>query len=83
MSVVYFLNNDTTAYPHKPIFDMIAKYGNIPMDEMCNVFNMGIGFMMAVDKKDVDTVQSLLKEIHEESYIIGEVTNSGSVDVKW
>ena len=74
---------DTTAYPHKPIFDMIAKYGNIPMDEMCNVFNMGIGFMMAVDKKDVDTVQSLLKEIHEESYVIGEVTNSGSVDVKW
>ena len=62
---------------------MIAKYGNIPMDEMCNVFNMGIGFMMAVDKKDVDTVQSLLKEIHEESYVIGEVTNSGSVDVKW
>ena len=56
---------------------MIAKYGNIPMDEMCNVFNMGIGFMMAVDKKDVDTVQSLLKEIHEESYVIGEVTNSG------
>ena len=43
----------------------------------------GIGFMMAVDKKDVDTVQSLLKEIHEESYVIGEVTNSGSVDVKW
>ena len=41
------------------------------------------GFLMAVDKKDVDTVQSLLKEIHEESYVIGEVTNSGSVDLKW
>ena len=74
---------DTTAYPRKPIFDMIAKYGNISMNEMCNVFNMGIGFLMAVDKKDVDTVQSLLKEIHEESYVIGEVTNSGSVDLKW
>ena len=68
----------------------VEEYNNTHYDKpvsythlMCNVFNMGIGFMMAVDKKDVDTVQSLLKEIHEESYVIGEVTNSGSVDVKW
>lgn len=74
---------DTNAYPRKPIFDMIAKYGEVPMEEMCNVFNMGIGFMMAVDKADVEKVQSLLAEIHEESYVIGEVTDSGKVEVKW
>ena len=74
---------DTTAYPRPKIFDMIAKYGNIEMSEMCNVFNMGIGFIMAVDKNDVEKVQSLLKEINEESYVIGEVTDSGSVDLKW
>lgn len=73
---------DTTAYPCPKIFNMIAKYGNIDTKEMCNVFNMGIGFLMAVDKNDVEKVQSLLKEIGEESYVIGEVTNSGSVDVK-
>lgn len=74
---------DTTAYPRPKIFDMIAKYGNIEMSEMCNVFNMGIGFILAVDKSDVEKVQSLLKEINEESYVIGEVTDSGSVDLKW
>ena len=74
---------DLTTYPHKPIFDFIAKTGDIPMKEMCNVFNMGIGFMMAVDKADVEKVQSLLKEIGEESYVIGEVTDSGSVDLTW
>lgn len=74
---------DLTTYPHKPIFDMIAKYGNIEMQEMCNVFNMGIGFILAVEKNDVEKVQSLLKEINEESYVIGEVTNSGSVDLTW
>ena len=74
---------DTKAYPRKPIFDMIAKYGEVPMEEMCNVFNMGIGFMMAVDKADVEKVQNLLAEINEESYVIGEVTNSGKVEVKW
>lgn len=73
---------DTTSYPRPKIFDMIAKYGNIDTKEMCNVFNMGIGFLLAVDKNDVEKVQSLLKEIGEESYVIGEVTNSGSVDLK-
>lgn len=74
---------EMNSYPHKPIFDMIATYGEIPMDEMCNVFNMGIGFMMAVDKNDVEKVQSLLHEIGEESYVIGVVTNSGMVDLQW
>lgn len=74
---------EMNSYPHKPIFDMIATYGEIPMDEMCNVFNMGIGFMMAVDKNDVEKVQSLLHEIGEESYVIGIVTNSGMVDLQW
>lgn len=73
---------DTTSYPRPKIFDMVAKYGNIDTKEMCNVFNMGIGFLLAVDKNDVEKVQSLLKEIGEESYVIGEVTNSGSVDLK-
>ncbi|MCI8271973.1 MAG: phosphoribosylformylglycinamidine cyclo-ligase [Erysipelotrichaceae bacterium] len=71
------------SYPRLPIFDMLAKYGNIETKEMCNVFNMGIGFIMAVDKLDVENVQSLLKEIDERSYVIGEVTDSGSVELKW
>lgn len=74
---------DLNSYPHKPIFNMIAKYGNIDTKEMCNVFNMGIGFILAVDACDVEKVQELLKEIDEESYVIGNVTNSGSVDVAW
>ena len=69
------------SYPRLPIFDMLAKYGNIETKEMCNVFNMGIGFIMAVDKLDVENVQSLLKEIDERSYVIGEVTDSGSVEL--
>lgn len=74
---------DLSAYPHLPIFDFIAKKGNIETKEMCNVFNMGIGFIMAVDKNDVETVQNLLAEIGEASYVIGEVTESGSVDLTW
>lgn len=74
---------DLNSYPSKPIFDLIAKTGNIDKSEMCNVFNMGIGFILAVDPCDVETVQKLLAEIDEPSYVIGQVTTSGSVDLKW
>ena len=74
---------DMNAFPSKPIFELIASTGNIEPREMCNVFNMGIGFILAVDQADVETVRSLLAEIDEPSYVIGEVTASGSVDLKW
>lgn len=74
---------DMKSFPRPKIFDMIAKYGKIEWKEMANVFNMGIGFLMAVEKEDVEKVQRLLAEINEPSYVIGEVTESGSVDLKW
>ena len=71
------------SFPRPAIFDLIMKTGDIPEKEMYNVFNMGIGFIMAVDNKDVDTVMAKLKEINEEGYVIGKVTDSGEVDLKW
>lgn len=74
---------DTKAFPRPKIFDFIMQKGEIEAKEMYNVFNMGIGFIMAVDAKDVDKTLELLKAINEEAYVIGEVTNSGTVDLKW
>ena len=71
------------SFPRPKIFDFIMKTGNIDEKEMYNVFNMGIGFMLAVDPKDVEDVINKLKEINEDAYIIGKVTNSGEVDLKW
>jgi phosphoribosylformylglycinamidine cyclo-ligase len=51
--------------------------------EMFNVFNMGIGFVLAIDKADVDKTLSLLNDIDEKAYVIGEVTNSGEVELTW
>lgn len=74
---------DMSAFPRKPIFDFIAKTGNIAKDEMCNVFNMGIGFVMAVDKNDVQAVLKLLQEKKQAAYVIGEVTSHEGVDIVW
>ena len=74
---------DTKAFPRPKIFDFIQEKGNIDNKEMYNVFNMGLGFVMAVDPADVEKVQAALAEIEEPSYVVGKVTDTGEVDVQW
>ena len=74
---------DTKAFPKPPIFDLIQKNGDISTKEMYNVFNMGLGFVMAVDPSDVEKVQAALNEINEPCYVVGKVTETGQVDVQW
>ena len=73
---------DTKSFPRPRIFDLIREKGGIEEKEMYNVFNMGIGFVMALEPQDVDHVLDLLKEMGEPAYVIGKVTNSGIVDLK-
>ena len=74
---------DTTSFPRPKIFDLIVEKGGIEEKEMYNVFNMGVGFVMALDPSDVDTVLGLLKDINEEAYVIGEVTDKEGVELTW
>ena len=74
---------NVSSFPRPKIFDLIMKIGDIPEKEMYNVFNMGIGFILAVEDKDVNLVINKLKEINEPAYVIGKVTDSGEVDLKW
>lgn len=74
---------DVNAFPKKPIFELLQKLGNIDKEEMYNVFNMGIGFVCAVDASEVEKLQALLHEIGEESYVIGKVTEGEGVTLKW
>ncbi len=56
-----------------PLFDRIASAGNIPMRDMYNTFNMGIGMCVAVDSAEADRAVSVLREAGEDARIIGEV----------
>ena len=56
-----------------PIFDLIAKEGNIPERDMFNTFNMGVGMSIVVDAADVDTALRTLRAAGEDAYVIGEV----------
>ncbi|MBO5575256.1 MAG: phosphoribosylformylglycinamidine cyclo-ligase [Ruminococcus sp.] len=56
-----------------PIFDLIAKVGNIPERDMFNTFNMGVGMTVVVDKADADKAVEAIKAAGEDAYILGEL----------
>ena len=56
-----------------PIFDLIAKTGNISERDMFNTFNMGVGMSVVVPEKEVDTALSILKDAGEDAYVIGRI----------
>jgi len=60
-----------------PIFDLIAKEGNVPERDMFNTFNMGVGMSVVVDAADAEKTLSVLKANGEDAYVIGEVVEGG------
>mgnify|MGYP005758809905 FL=1 len=56
-----------------PIFDYIAKKGNIPVRDMFNTFNMGVGMTVCVAPEDADKTIDLLTQAGETAYRLGEL----------
>ena len=67
---------DRSAVRILPIFELIAKRGNISERDMFNTFNMGVGMSVVVSKEDADRALSVLRESGEDAYIIGEIIKS-------
>ncbi|MBQ6818879.1 MAG: phosphoribosylformylglycinamidine cyclo-ligase [Clostridia bacterium] len=56
-----------------PIFDLIAKTGNIPERDMFNTFNMGVGMCVVVPAAEAEKAIAVLKEAGEEAYVMGTI----------
>lgn len=59
-----------------PIFDLIAKEGNISERDMFNTFNMGVGMSIVVAREDAEKTVEILKANGEDAYVIGKIENS-------
>ncbi len=59
-----------------PIFELIAKVGNISEHDMFNTFNMGVGMSIVVAKEDAEKALQVLRENGEDAYVIGTVVKS-------
>ena len=67
---------DKNAVRVLPIFDLIAKTGNIPERDMFNTFNMGVGMSVVVPAEQVEQALEILKANGEDAYVIGEIVES-------
>ena len=65
-----------------PVFDLIAKEGNISERDMFNTFNMGVGMSIVVPGNEADTALSLLHEAGEDAYIIGKIEENGNERIR-
>ena len=59
-----------------PIFDLLAKTGNIPERDMFNTYNMGVGMSVVVPAEQVDEALEILTAHGETAYVIGKIIES-------
>ena len=64
---------DKSAVKVLPIFDLIAKTGNVPERDMYNTYNMGVGMSVVVPASEVDAALEILRANGEDAYVIGEI----------
>ena len=72
---------DTATYPLPEIFTLMAEVGNIPMRDMYNTFNMGIGMVLAVPADQADKALALLAQSGETAYRLGVITEGADAVV--
>ncbi|MBI2680126.1 MAG: phosphoribosylformylglycinamidine cyclo-ligase [Candidatus Solibacter usitatus] len=64
---------ETSAWPVLPVFELLRRIGNIPLDDWRRTFNLGIGMIFAVAAKDAARAQRILKKHGEVAYPVGTV----------
>jgi len=67
---------DRSAVKVLPIFDLIAKTGNVSERDMFNTYNMGVGMSIVVPAEQVEKAIEVLKAYGEDAYVIGKIVKS-------
>ncbi len=62
-----------------PLFRLLEQWGGIPHREMFNIFNMGIGMVIALDAGEAQKAIDILAAAGEKASVIGRVTGSEGV----
>lgn len=73
---------DVRNIPLPKIFTLLEKWGELDKKDMYETFNMGVGLVFAVDKKDIDIVKETIDE--DELLDLGEIVeNDEKIDLKF
>jgi len=65
-----------------PVFRMLEKEGGIPHREMFNIYNMGIGMVLAVDPSRAEQALDILEAEGEKAAVIGSVVKGEGVTIR-
>lgn len=73
------LRLDSTAWSVPPIFSLIQAAGEVTIEEMRHVFNMGVGMLVIVPSGQVETAVSLVPDAR----LVGEIiVGNGDVQIQ-
>ena len=62
---------DRASWEVPTIFKFIERQGKVDRDEMYRVFNMGIGFVVIIAKRDLKKATNILRAAHQPYKVIG------------
>jgi phosphoribosylformylglycinamidine cyclo-ligase len=79
------LQIDTRAWQWPPLFRLLARLGNVSVEEMRRTFNLGIGMVVCVAAERAAEAEALLAEAGERVYRLGRVAAAEGPDapVEW
>ena len=76
------LEIDEGSWEILPVFRFLEKYGKVAHREMFNIFNMGIGMVIALDAAEAQKAIGILTEQGERATVIGRVTDTEGVVIR-
>ena len=73
---------DTSSWRQGPVFDWLARAGNLPADEMRRTFNCGVGMAVVVGETNADEAIAVLAAQGESAWRLGRIA-AGSGGVRY
>ena len=67
---------DTSAWTVPPIFEHLREIGNVPEYDYRRTFNLGIGMILAVSRRQLKAAEKILDRLGEKYFEIGRVVES-------
>jgi len=70
------------SWPVLPIFELLRRIGDIEADDWRRTFNLGIGMICVVSRRDLTEAAKILKKLREPWHPIGEVVKGHGVEYR-
>ena len=70
------------SWPVLPVFDLLKAKGELADRDLYSVFNMGIGFAVAVSEADAQKAIQAAEASGDKAYVIGKVTEIEGVQFR-